>query len=95
MSANGNDNANDDPNIIFIISDTKLYALVVTLSVKNNQKLSKVLFTGFERSAYLDKYKTKIRNKSTANEYRYFLDSKFTGVNRLFVLVYSNQDDKF
>ena len=27
------------------------------------------------------------------NEYRYFLESNFVGVNRLFVLVYSNQDD--
>ena len=95
MSANGNNNANDDPNIIFTINNTKLYAPVATLSVKDTQKLSKVLFTGSERSAYWDKYKTKIKNKSTANKYRYFLDSKFTGVNRLFVLVYSNQDDKF
>ena len=26
------------------------------------------------------------------NYYRYFLESNFVGVNRLFVLVYSNQD---
>ena len=95
MSVNGNDNANNDPNIIFTINDKNLYAPVVILSIKDNQKVSKVFFTGFERSAYWDKYKTKIENKSTANEYRYFLDSKFAGVNRLFVLVYSNQDDKF
>ena len=29
----------------------------------------------------------------TTNEYRYFLKSNFVGVNRLFVLIYSNQDD--
>ena len=28
-----------------------------------------------------------------ANEYRYFLESNFAGVNRLFVLIYSNQDE--
>ena len=27
------------------------------------------------------------------NEYRYFLESKFVRFNRLFVLVYSNQDN--
>ena len=26
------------------------------------------------------------------NEYRFFLESKFVGVSRLFVLVYSNED---
>ena len=26
------------------------------------------------------------------NEYKYFLKSNFVGVNRLFVIVYSNQD---
>ena len=41
-------NANDD-NIIFTIKDTKLYVLLVTLSAKNSQKLSKSLSKGFER----------------------------------------------
>ena len=31
-------------------------------------------------------------NKNTANEYRYFLESNFVRVNRLFVLLYTNQD---
>ena len=37
--------------------------------------------------------KQKSKNKSTANEYRYFLESNFVGVKRLSVLVYSNQDN--
>ena len=36
--------------------------------------------------------KKKGENKNTANEYRYFLESYFVGVNRLFVLVYTNED---
>ena len=32
-------------------------------------------------------------NKNTSNEYRHFLELNFVGVNRLFVLVYKNQDD--
>ena len=36
--------------------------------------------------------KTKSETKNTTNEYRYFLESNFFGVNRLFILVYTNAD---
>ena len=43
LSANRNDNNKDNANnIIFTIKDTKLYAPVITLSARDNQKLSKV-----------------------------------------------------
>ena len=94
LCAAGNDNDNDrNDKIIFTIKDTKLYVLVVTLSAKNNQKLKKLHSKGFERSVYWNGYKTKRENKYTTNEFKYFLGSNFVGVNRLFVFVYSNQDD--
>ena len=94
MPASGNDNANANPtNINFTIKGKKLYIPVVTLSVRDNQKIWKLLSKGFEKSVYLNEYKTKSENKNMANEYRYFLESNFVGVSRLFVLVYSNQDD--
>ena len=34
-----------------------------------------------------------MRKKRTTNEYRYFFESNFVGVIRLFVLIYSNQDN--
>ena len=43
------DNVN---NVIFTIKYTKLYVAVVTLSARDNQKLSKLLSKGFERSVY-------------------------------------------
>ena len=95
LSAAGTDNAdgnNDDDNIIFTIKDTKLYIPIVTLSAKDNQKLSKLLSKGFERSVYWNKYKTKSDNKNTTNKFRFFLESNFFGLKRLFVLVYTNQD---
>ena len=93
MSAAGADNTNaNSNNIIFTIKDVKLYVLVVTLSVKDNKKLSKLLSRKFERSVYWNKFKTKNENKNAANENIYFLESNFVGVDRLFVLVYSNQD---
>ena len=100
LSAAGNENLNDNVNdnnginIISTIKDTKSYVPVATLSARDNQKLSKLLRKGFERPIYWNEYKTKSENKNITNEYRYFLESNFRiKVNRLFVLVYSNQDD--
>ena len=61
---------------------------------KSNQILSKFNSKGLERSVYWNEYKTKSENKKTINDYRCFFKSNFVGVNRLFVLVYSNQDSK-
>ena len=36
--------------------------------------------------------KQKVKTKNTTNEYRYFRESNFVGVTRLFVLVYWNED---
>ena len=41
---------------------------------------------------YLNEYQTKSDSKNTTNEFRCFLESDSVGVNRLFVLVYTNQD---
>ena len=38
------------------------------------------------------KIKQKVTKKNTTNEFRFFLKSNFVDVNRLFVLVYANQD---
>ena len=75
------------------MNDTKLYVPTVTLLEKDNQELSKLLSKGFERSVYWTEYKTKKENKKTRNEYRNFLESNIVRVNRLFVLIYSNQND--
>ena len=42
---------------------------------------------------YWNECKTTSENKNTINEYRYFLESNFVGVNRLFVLIYLNRDN--
>ena len=65
---------------------------VVTLSARDNQKLLKLLNKGLERSVYWNEYETKSENKNTTMKYRYILELNFVGVNRLSVLVYSNQD---
>ena len=76
--------SNKDDRVIFTIKDTKLYVPIVTLSARENRKLSKLLSKVFERSVSWNKYKTKSENKNTANKFRYFLKSNFVRVNRLF-----------
>ena len=66
---------------------------MITLLTKDNHKLSKPLSNGLFRSVYWHEYKRKCENKNSTNEYRCFLESNLVGVNRFFVLVYSNTDD--
>ena len=68
LSAASADNDNANPNnCIFIIKDIKLDVSVVTLSAKDNQKISKLHSKGFERSVYWNEFKTKSENKSTTS----------------------------
>ena len=80
----------------FEITDAKLYVPIVTLTVEDNSKLSKLLSEGFKRSIYWNEYKVtpnKIIEIAANNDIKYireFLDSSCQGVNRLFVLAYDN-----
>ena len=78
----------------FTIIDPKFYVPVVTLSIENNAKLSKLLSEGFKRPVYWNKYNV-IPNKTyDENDYiRESLDSSYQGVKRLFVLAYRNRGD--
>ena len=78
-------------NSTFTITDAKLYVPVVTLSIEDNARLTKLLSEGFERSVYWNKYKV-IPNKTyNQNNYmRELLDASFQGAKRLFVLANDN-----
>ena len=84
------------PTVTFKITDAKLYVPIVTLSVEDNSKLSKLLNEGFKRPIYWNEYKVtpnKIVEIAAINEEKYIrklLDSSCQGVNRLFVLAYDN-----
>ena len=81
---------------IFKITDAKLYVPIVTLSIEDNSKLTKLLNEGFKRPIYWNEYKVtpnKIVEIAAINEEKYIrelLDSSCQGVNRLFVLAYDN-----
>ena len=57
-----NNNNNNINEATFTITDAKLYVSIVTLSIEDNAKLSKLLSEGFKRPIYWNKYKV-IPNK--------------------------------
>ena len=80
-----------DENIIFSIKYKKLYVLLVTLSTRVNQNYQNFLAKDLN-DQFIGMSIKKSENKNKTNEYRYFPESNFVGVNRLFVFVYSNQN---
>ena len=97
LSAPGNDNGNDNDMLIvslFLLSKTQNYMFLLQFyrQEKNQNFLAKDL-KDFLFFLYWNEYKTKSENKNTTNEYRYILESNFTGINRLFTLVYLNRNN--
>ena len=93
-----------DPNCVlsnlvgaltFTITDVKLYVPIVTLSIDDNAKLSKLLSEGFKRPVYWNKYKKIPNKKYNENDYiRELLDASYQGVKRLFVLAYEGDANR-
>ena len=51
----------------FEVTDAKLYVPVVTLSIEDNAKLTKLLNEGFKRSVYWNKYKVTLNKTYNQN----------------------------
>ena len=86
--------SNDTKATTFVITDTKLYVPVVTLSTQDNAKLHEQLKSCFKRTINWNKYQSKI-SPERQNQYLDFLiDPRFQGVNRLFVLSFENENDR-
>ena len=79
---------------IFKITNTKIYALIVTLSTKDYEKLTKQLIDGFKDlfigMSIKNNNKIKSRNLDQKNPTRFCLDASFQGVKRSFVLAFNN-----
>ena len=76
--------------VSFMITSTKLYVPVVTLSTKDNNNLTK---DGFKRTIYWNQYLSKPFPETPhkrAGVTRFALDAAFQGVNRLFVLAFDD-----
>ena len=79
--------------VSFMITNTKLYVPIVTLSTKDNTNLTKQLKEGFKRTIYWNQYVSKpfpeIPHKKIGIT-KFALDAAFQGVNRLFVLAFED-----
>ena len=89
------DAANAANNPVFIINDTKLYVPDITLSKEDNKDFIDQQNKGFQRSIYWNEYKTKEQNENADNNvFKYInLDPSFQGVNRLFVMAFSRENN--
>ena len=86
-------NAVVNQNTTFAITDTKLFAAVVTLSTEDKVKLLKQ--SGFKPTINWNKYNSKIETLNVPNPYLDFIiDPSFEGVNRLFVLPFHALHDR-
>ena len=79
--------------VSFMITNTKLYVPIVTLSTNDNTNLTKQLSDGFKRSIYWNQYVSKpfpeTAHKKTGTT-KFALDAAFQGINRLFVLAFED-----
>ena len=73
------------------ISNTKLYAPVVTLSTEDDNKFLEQLKSGLKRTIEWNKYRWEMTYQTKTNSLSCSIDSQ---VNRLFVLPFENKEDR-
>ena len=78
----------------FVITWTKLYVLVVTLSIKDNAKLLQQLRSGFKRLINWDNYESSVKVFAQNRYLNYLINPTFQGVNRISVLSFENECDR-
>ena len=83
-----------EPKTKFGITDTKLYAPVVTLSTQDNAKLLQQSKSRFKRTINWKKYQPKVSVPAPDRCLDFWLDPSFQGVNRLLTFSFENKDDK-
>ena len=78
----------------FEITDTKLYATVVTLSIQENAKLLQQLKSSFKRVFNWNKYLSKSELLAQNPNLNHLVEPSFQGVSRLFVLALENDNHR-
>ena len=74
----------------FVITSTKLYFPVVTLSINDNIKFLENIKQAFNRTISWNKYRSEITTQPKNNHLDYLIDPTFRNINRLFVLSFKN-----
>ena len=65
----------------FVITETKLYVPVVTLSSKDNEKLLQQLKSGFKKTVSCNKYESSINTFAQNRYLNYLINPIFHGIN--------------
>ena len=76
-----------------MITSTKLYVSVVTLSINDNIKFLENIKQGFKRTIYWNKYRSEITTQPKNNNLDYLGDPTFRNTIKLFALSFKNDND--
>ena len=85
---------NRPSDLKFNITDFKLYLPVVTLQEKYDNKLLENLKTGTDIDYEWKRYRTQKIDQPATNNLNFLIDPTFNNVNILFVLAFSNEEDR-
>ena len=77
----------------FVITSTKLYATVVTLSINDNTKFLEKIKQDFKRTISWNKYRPEITTQPKYNNLDYLIDPTFININRLVFSFKNGNDD--
>ena len=86
--------SNDAKATAFAIPDTKIYAPVVTLSTQDDVKLLQQLKSRFKRTIIWNKHQPKVSIEIKNQYLDILINPSFQGVNRPFVLLFENEEDR-
>ena len=78
----------------FAIAETKLYVPVVTLSIKDNEKVLQQLKSGVKITLSWGKYESSIKTFAPNRYLNCLINPRFQGANRLFVLAFENENGR-
>ena len=79
----------------FAITETKLYVLVVTLSIQDNAKLLQQFKSGFKKTINWSKYETNVKTFAQNRYFNHLINPSFQGLNRrLFVLSFETEGQR-
>ena len=76
----------------FQINNAKLYVPNVTLSINDNNFFLENIKPGFQRTSSWNKYRSKIKIQPNNNRLDYQIDPVFRNIDRLFVLLFKNNN---
>ena len=85
---------NSEGEVKLLITETKLYVPVVTLSTQDNAKLLQQLKSGFKTTINWNKDESNPKAYKQNRYLNHLINPSFQGVNRRFALSFENEDQR-